>query len=64
MQDLTNYKRGIKAYRIGFSLGLLIGTGTCFFLGKVVWIFPVFFALAGGAIGFNFKMRKDGQAIK
>ncbi len=55
-----DYKKGFKGYRNGFLTGLLLGFGVCLFYSKIGWPIPVFFALVGGAIGFQLKIRENG----
>lgn len=61
--DLLPYKKGLKAYRNGFGFGVLMGTGICLFLGKVIWIFPICLGLLGGAFAFKRKIMNDGNKI-
>lgn len=54
-----DYKKGFKGYRNGFLTGLFLGIGVCLLTGTG-WPVPVFFALVGGVMGFQLKIRQDG----
>ncbi len=60
MEDLKKYKSGLKSYRNGFGVGLLIGTGVCLYLGKPLLFIPVCLALVIGSIMFERKLQHDG----
>jgi len=57
----ADYKKGFKGYRHGFLFGGAIGIAICLFTG-MGWIVPTLFALMGGAIGFQLKSKKNGEA--
>ena len=61
MEGLKKYKKGLKAYRNGFGIGLLIGTGICLFLGKALLVLPVVLALVIGSMSFERKLENDGK---
>jgi len=59
--DKKQFKESIKAYRIGFGIGTLIGIGVAigFNLSGVPTVFV--FASLFGAIGYQIKMKKYDQ---
>lgn len=60
MQEREKYKKGLKAYRNGFGIGLLIGGGLCLLMGRVLLILPIVLGLFIGAVFFESKLNKDG----
>lgn len=59
MEQLDKYKTGIKAYRNGFGIGLLIGTGICIYMGKPILFIPVLIALVMGSFFFERKLENN-----
>ena len=62
MEQLDKYKTGIKAYRNGFGIGLLIGTGICIYMGKPILFIPVLTALVLGSIFFERKLENNEKS--
>ena len=61
MEELKKYRLGLKAYRNGFGLGLLVGIGICLFIGKTLLIIPVVLGLLFGAIAFEKNIQDNGK---
>jgi hypothetical protein len=61
MEELNKYKDGLKSYRKGFGIGLLIGTGVCLALGKPLLFIPVCLALVLGSVFLEKKIADDGS---
>lgn len=53
-----DYKKGLKAYRIGFSWGVLIGIVGWLTIGKAIYTLPIILGLLFGAIAFQLKIRQ------
>ena len=64
MSQLNEYKQGLKSYRNGFGIGILIGTGICLYVGKPLLFIPVCLALVIGSIMFERKIERDGKSSK
>ncbi len=60
MEDLQKYKQGLKAYRNGFGVGLLIGTGICLFLGKPIFALPIILGMVFGSVFYERNLNKNG----
>lgn len=56
MEDSTDFKKALRAYRNGFGIGLLIGIGICIYFGKVMLFVPILLALVIGSLFFDHKI--------
>lgn len=64
MKQLHNYKNGLIAYRNGFGIGLLVGTGVCLGIGRPIAMLPLAMALLFGSVFFERKLNQDGKDDK
>lgn len=53
-----DYKKGLKAYRIGFSWGVLVGFVGWLIIGKAIYMLPIILGLFFGAIAFNMRIKQ------
>jgi len=59
VDDLEKYRKGLKAYGLGFAIGVLTGFVICVVTSKPLFIMPLVLGLIFGAVGFQIKTKRD-----